>query len=54
MNVISNTTIITDSLASWHKSQSTFEYQGHDIAYHVQGEEGTPCLLRIGIINGLR
>ncbi|KGK03154.1 MULTISPECIES: alpha/beta fold hydrolase [unclassified Pseudoalteromonas] len=47
MNVISNTTIITDSLASWHKSQSTFQFQGHDIAYHVQGKEGAPCLLLI-------
>ena len=47
MNVIRNTTIITDSLASWHKSQSSFEFQGHEIAYHVQGEEGAPCLLLI-------
>ncbi|MCK8125729.1 alpha/beta hydrolase [Pseudoalteromonas sp. 2CM39R] len=46
-NTISNTTIITDSLASWHNSQSTFEFQGNDIAYHVQGKEGAPCLLLI-------
>lgn len=47
MNVISNTTIITDSLESWHKSQSTFKFQGYEIGYHVQGKQDAPCLLLI-------
>lgn len=38
---------ITQSLQHWEKHRSVFEFDGHEISYHVQGPIDAPCLLLI-------